>query len=149
MKRTRTVDKFLTKFDKELKSGLISLILLFMIERAQKSMYGYHLIREIREKSGGNLDFKEGTIYPILRNLEARGLLKSAWDTTEKRPRKYYAITPDGRSALTHGIGEWQSFSGLINDFIEDSVSRKNGAAAGAIAGEDETASAGEKGGRK
>ena len=118
MRRTKTVDKFLTKFDKELKSGMISLILLFMIDRAREPMYGYQIIREIKEKTDGNLEFKEGTIYPILRSLEARGLLRSAWNTTTERPRKYYQITKDGKSALSHGILEWQRFSGLVNDFI-------------------------------
>ncbi|MCK4613372.1 MAG: PadR family transcriptional regulator [Thermoplasmata archaeon] len=118
MRRTKTVDKFLTKFDKELKSGMISLILLFMIDRARDPMYGYQIIREIKEKTDGNLEFKEGTIYPILRNLEARGLLKSVWDTKGERPRKYYQITKDGKSALSHAIDDWETFSGVIKDLI-------------------------------
>jgi len=118
MKRTKTVDKFLSKFDRELKSGMISLILLFLIDRAERPMYGYQIIREIREKSGGNLNFKEGTIYPVLRSLEAQGLLRSVWDTGGERPRKYYQITEDGKSALSQGIRDWQRFSGLVNDFI-------------------------------
>ncbi len=120
MRRTKAVDKFLTKFDKELKSGMISLILLYMINNAEKSMYGYQIIKEIKEKTDGNLDFKEGTIYPILRNLEARGLLKSVWDTKGERPRKYYHITDDGKSAVAQAIMDWETFSGVIKELITE-----------------------------
>ena len=118
MRRTKAVDKFLTKFDKELKSGMISIILLYMINKAREPMYGYQIIREIKGKTGGNLDFKEGTIYPILRNLEVRGLLTSQWDTRGERPRKYYDITGDGRSALSHAIEDWETFSGVIRNLM-------------------------------
>jgi len=127
MRRTKAVDKFLTKFDKELKSGMISLILLYLIDRANESMYGYQIIKEIKERTDGNLNFKEGTIYPILRNLEARGLLKSAWDTRGERPRKYYHITEDGRSALSHAINDWETFSGVIKDLISGANEEEGG----------------------
>jgi PadR family transcriptional regulator, regulatory protein PadR len=118
MRRTKAVDKFLTKFDKELKSGMISLILLYMIDHANESMYGYQIIRVIKERTGGSLDFKEGTIYPILRNLEAQGLLQSAWDTRGERPRKYYHITADGTSALREAVRDWTTFSGIIGALL-------------------------------
>ena len=118
MRRTKAVDKFLTKFDKELKSGMISLILLYMIEQSKESMYGYQIIKEIKNRTDGSLDFKEGTIYPILRNLEAQGLLRSAWDTRGERPRKYYHITNDGKSALWEAVKDWGTFSGIIGNLI-------------------------------
>ena len=118
MRRTKAVDKFLTKFDKELKSGMISLILLYMIDHSAQPMYGYQIIKEIKERTGGGLNFKEGTIYPILRNLEAQGLLKSAWDTRGERPRKYYHITADGKSALWEAVKDWGTFSGVIGNLL-------------------------------
>ena len=118
MRRTKAVDKFLTKFDKELKSGMISLILLYMIDYAKEPMYGYQIIKEIKDRTGGDLEFKEGTIYPILRNLEAQGLLKSVWDTKGERPRKYYHITEDGKGALWGAVKDWGTFSGIIGKLI-------------------------------
>lgn len=118
MRRTKAVDKFLTKFDKELKSGMISLILLYMIDHAREAMYGYQIIKEIKDRTGGDLEFKEGTIYPILRNLEAQGLLKSLWDTKGERPRKYYHITEDGKSALWEAVKDWGTFSGVIGKLL-------------------------------
>lgn len=118
MRRTKAVDKFLTKFDKELKSGMISLILLYMIDHSREPMYGYQIIKEIKDRTGGDLDFKEGTIYPILRNLEAQGLLKSLWDTKGERPRKYYHITEDGKSALWEAVKDWGTFSGVIGKLL-------------------------------
>ena len=118
MRRTKAVDKFLTKFDKELKSGMISLILLYMIDHSREPMYGYQIIKEIKDRTGGDLEFKEGTIYPILRNLEAQGLLKSLWDTKGERPRKYYHITEDGKSALWEAVKDWGTFSGVIGKLL-------------------------------
>ncbi len=65
--------------------------------------YGYSLLRQIKEASGGSLDWSEGLLYPLLHRLERQGLVEAEWGESETgRRRKYYAITPAGLAEL-HG----------------------------------------------
>jgi PadR family transcriptional regulator PadR len=70
--------------------------------------YGYEIIRQVHTLSRDRLDWSEGMIYPALRRLEQRGLLKSRWVESEAGPRrKYYSITKRGRTALQGEKDAW------------------------------------------
>ena len=73
-------------------------------------MYGYQMIQEITERSKGTFEFKEGSLYPVLHELEKKQLIESYWEnTTLKRKRKYYHITKKGRVKFNEKLDDWQN----------------------------------------
>ena len=76
------------KLNKELIKG--STITLILNELSKEPMYGYKMIKEIEGKSNGVFIFKEGTLYPILHDLEKKKLIESYWEVENGRRRKYY-----------------------------------------------------------
>src|SRR2546421_11164016 len=83
----------------ELKKGSIQLCLLALLNKEEKN--GFQILRELRDRSNGFFDLKEGTLYPALRRLEERGFVESRWqEPTSGMPRKYYLLTALGRTAL-------------------------------------------------
>ena len=87
------------------KGGATTVILALLNERP---MYGYELIRAIRDRSEGILDFSEGTVYPILYGLRDRGLVRSeAQESEEGRTRRVYHLTPEGKAALETYLRDW------------------------------------------
>ncbi|HLE96924.1 MAG TPA: PadR family transcriptional regulator [Candidatus Thermoplasmatota archaeon] len=114
MGRTEEIDQFLGKLDRELKAGVVSLVLLLVVDRAGPE-YGYRLLRHVQEASGGRLVFKEGTAYPLLAGLERQGLLTSYWgDGAGGPPRKYYETTALGRAALERALAEWAELTASV-----------------------------------
>ena len=80
----------LRKFKKELSSGIVSLALLALMAHADKPLYGYQIAKEL-EGFGDGLPVKQGTLYPVLRSLEAGGLLTSEVEpSVSGPPRRYY-----------------------------------------------------------
>ena len=70
--------------------------------------YGYELIKKIKERSGGKLEFAEGTIYPVLKKLEEKKLISSKWKLGETdKQRKYYRITSAGKKQLQTEKKNW------------------------------------------
>src|SRR5216117_1911998 len=65
----------------ELKKGSIQLCLLALLAKEEK--YGFQILRELRDRSNGFFDLKEGTLYPALRRLEERGFVESRWQEPE------------------------------------------------------------------
>jgi len=88
----------------EFTHGLSQLAVLTLLVDAQ---HGYNLMRVL--KSHG-IRIESGTLYPMLRRLEAKGLLKSAWDTAGPRPRKVYVTTDQGRTVLEQLVPLWRGF---------------------------------------
>ena len=85
--------------DTELLKGTLSLLILSLLSR--KSMYGYEIVKTVRECTGGVLQWKEGSLYPCLHKLEREGFLYEEWHGEPgTRRRKYYHLTHSGRAAL-------------------------------------------------
>ena len=84
------------KYERQLKKGIFEILVLSLL--AENDKYGYQLISEMEEKSGGMFKVKEGTLYPILYRLEDAGLVVSKWSEPKEREmvRKYYSITMAG-----------------------------------------------------
>lgn len=100
--------------NKELLKGTTSTLVLQLV--ARKKMYGYEIIKDLEILSGGLFEFKEGTLYPILHNLEGMGLVKSEWVGDEgTRQRKYYLITKKGRMQLKEKKEAWIEFSQTVD----------------------------------
>src|SRR5262245_64141844 len=77
---------------------------------ADGQSYGYAILRRISELSGGELDWTEGLLYPLLHRLERLGYVESSWQSvTGERRRKYYRITDNGRAELAEQRRQWDT----------------------------------------
>lgn len=104
------------KINKELLKGSTSMLVLNLLEK--ENLYGYEMIKRLKEKSENVFELKEGTLYPILHNLESNDLISSYWDESTAKKRKYYSITEKGKKQLKDKKEEWQVFSTGINKVI-------------------------------
>jgi len=100
-------------FSKEL-IGASSIPLILSILSNGES-YGYEIIKTIKELSGAKIEFKEGTMYPVLHKLEKKGLIESFWKPSETgRKRKYYKITEKGKKGLQLEKENWKTINTII-----------------------------------
>ena len=102
--------------DRELLKGSTNLLVLSVLKN--ENMYGYQMIKKIKEESENVFEFQEGTLYPILHKLEEKGLISSYWDESSGKKRKYYAITDEGKKHLESKKEEWKLFSTKVNKVI-------------------------------
>jgi transcriptional regulator len=82
--------------------------------------HGYRIAQQIKERSKGVLDFKEGTLYPALHKLENDGLVESFDGVENGRPRRYYRITRTGRATLIKDRDEWRTLSRAVTRLLEE-----------------------------
>ncbi len=105
----------------ELKRGSIQLCLLALLAKDEK--YGFQILHELRERSDGFFDLKEGTLYPALRRLEERGFVESHWKEPGPgeggMPRRYYRLTARGRTALSEAVGVWRRMTSGAERLLE------------------------------
>ena len=110
------IEGLVRKFQKELNSGLIALVLLSVLERAQEDLYGYQIAKRLQGMSDGGSPMKQGALYPVLRTLSAHGLLASrVVPSYAGPPRRYYRITDAGRETLARWLSVWTS----TRDFVD------------------------------
>lgn len=105
----------------EVVSGLIlelrrGTLILLVLNQLQNPMYGYNLVKELQDHG---IPMEANTLYPLMRRLESQGLLKSEWETSESKPRKYYSITEDGRCVLLRAKENWRTFSENVNKLLD------------------------------
>src|SRR5579872_6287792 len=81
--------------------------------------HGYRIAQQIKERSKGVLDFKEGTLYPALHKLENDGLVESCEEVENGRARRYYRITKSGRAVLVKDRAEWRELSRAVSMILE------------------------------
>ncbi len=84
--------------------------------------HGYRIAQDIKKTSKGVLDFKEGTLYPALHGLEAKGLITSSTRMENGRERRYYKLTEKGTKALAKERQEWRQLSGAINLMLKEAT---------------------------
>jgi DNA-binding PadR family transcriptional regulator len=113
MNTTNSSDVY-EKLVQELRRGVLVLATLSQLGEAK---YGYSLINELAEQ-GLNID--QGTLYPLLRRLEADGLLHSQWNTEGSRPRRYYVISPAGTGLLQALSNEWRGLAAVLNKLLSN-----------------------------
>ncbi len=108
------------KFEKDIITGLISLILLAIIKKSNGPMYGYQIAKSMEEVNETGIDLKQGTIYPVLRTMEKKGLLSSEIKASESGPpRKYYLITSAGKEKLKVWTKAWERTSLLVENVMK------------------------------
>ncbi len=114
------------KFQKELNSGTASLVVLGLMDRLAEPQYGYQIAKLLEELAGGRLPMKQGALYPVLRSMEANGLLESeVVPSTSAPPRRYYTVTAAGNSML----GRWVAIWGDTREFIDRALTGATGPA--------------------
>jgi PadR family transcriptional regulator len=96
--------------------GHLQLLLLACL--SEGPAHGYVIMERLRERSGGEFDLPEGTIYPLLRRLEGRSLLASRWETASGRQRRVYRLTPRGRKEIAQGKREWHGFVAAVDGVL-------------------------------
>lgn len=105
---------FMVELNKEfMASSLTPLILLIL--RRQES-YGYQIIQELKEKTGGELKIAEGTLYPVLKKMESKDWIEGAWKKSDSgRERRYYILTNKGEQELEAQCSQLNFINDLIN----------------------------------
>jgi PadR family transcriptional regulator len=104
-------------FSRELKKGSTELLILALIEARPR--HGYELGKLIETRSGGRLQFRIGSLYPILCRLETQGLIAGRWvEKPGERRRRYYRLTAQGRATLSHQRSAWKEFTGAVNQIL-------------------------------
>lgn len=88
------------RIEKELMRGAGPTAVLQLLSSGEK--YGYELVEALAKKSNGVLAMGQSTLYPLLYNLEAKGLIASRVENSGPRPRRYYRLTDKGRKRLVH-----------------------------------------------
>ena len=101
----------------EMLKGNTETIILSLLQL--EPMYGYQLVQEIKLRSSGYFDMKEGTLYPALHRMEREGLIEGRWQNiSDGMRRRYCFITLRGRFVLSDRQAEWQRFSQAMNSVI-------------------------------
>ena len=96
-------------FSPTLKKGSMELLLLSLLN--DRPCHGYEIGRQIEEKSGGRLQFRVSSLYPVLCRMENRGWIKGYWvEKPGERRRRFYELTPKGKKALGDQREIWEEF---------------------------------------
>jgi PadR family transcriptional regulator, regulatory protein PadR len=97
--------------------GHIDTILLKLLQ--EQEMYGYQIYKAILERSSGEYELKEPTMYSSLRRLESQGCITSRWgEETQGGRRRYYTITQAGRELYVKNRAEWEFARRIIDNLI-------------------------------
>lgn len=98
---------------KDLMAASTRPLILTILKRGES--YGYQIIRDVKEMSGGTLEWSDGMLYPVLHKLEKDGCIKSRWDVSDEgRRRKYYSITETGKEELADAKSQWLSVHNVL-----------------------------------
>ena len=102
----------------ELKKGSAELLILSLVE--VRARHGYELSQLIEQRSDGSVRFNVASLYPMLYRLEKRGWIKGRWvEKAGQRRRRYYRITPTGRSKLIEQRAGWERFVAAVNRIVD------------------------------
>ncbi len=108
MEQNQVIDNII----QELHRGVV---VLAVLSQLQEEQYGYSVMKLLAEHG---LDVDQGTLYPLLRRLESQGLLESRWRIEEARPRRYYAISEQGRQMLPALKEEWSKIVRTVEPML-------------------------------
>lgn len=101
----------------ELMRGVTESIILKLL--SAKTMYGYEIIKSVNERTNGEFQWKEGSLYPCLHRMEEAGLITSNWNLDSEKPRKYYKLTKKGLRATEEKIAEIKNFCHSLSLLLE------------------------------
>jgi PadR family transcriptional regulator PadR len=114
-----TADALSRKFQRELSAGLTSLVLLSVLAEADTDLYGYEIARRLSSDDAPAAPFKQGALYPVLRNMSGAGLLTSrVVPSYSGPPRRYYRITLLGHEVLAAWRETWLSTRAFVDTIV-------------------------------
>ena len=103
------------RIDKDLVAASATPLVLAIL--AEDESYGYALLKRVRELSGGELEWTDGMLYPLLQRLGRLGYVTTEWRTSpEGRRRNYCSITDEGRAALAEQRRQWVAVTRALGD---------------------------------
>jgi DNA-binding PadR family transcriptional regulator len=107
--------RFRVHIDKDLVAASATPLVLAIL--AEGESYGYAILKRVRELSGGEIEWTDGMLYPLLHRLDRLGYVTTEWRTPPGgRRRRYYAITDEGRSALAEQRRQWTTVARALGD---------------------------------
>jgi len=98
----------------ELRRGCLIVAVLAQLKTER---YGYTLRKALADDG---LEIDEGTLYPLLRRLETQGLLASEWREEDKRNKRFYKLSPEGRKILKQLLEEWRSINASLERILHE-----------------------------
>lgn len=101
----------------KLYKGSLDTIILKLLEDEGK-MYGYQISQDIKTLSKGDFNITEGALYPALHRLEENGILTAEMQRTNNRLRKYYKLTPKGKSQKAHNLEAMKTVIQTLNTIL-------------------------------
>lgn len=102
---------------KEMKKGSTELLILSLV--SGRARHGYEIGKLIELRSGGKLQFRIASLYPILCRLEERGLIAGRWvEKAGERRRRFYTITPKGKESLREQRAMWKQFISALTQIV-------------------------------
>jgi PadR family transcriptional regulator len=105
----------MNKWESQLRKGCLELAVLGCLWPGK--LYGLEILRRLEKDS--DLVLSAGTVYPLLARLKAEGLLESEWVEAEAgHPRKYYQLTPEGRTRAVEMARMWTRFSAALGELL-------------------------------
>lgn len=86
---------------------------------ARQPSHGYAILKEIRERTGGSIEVREGKLYPLLHAMEKQSLISSEWQPESNGPpRKVYRIESKGARELEAKAKKWDEFAKHITAIL-------------------------------
>jgi PadR family transcriptional regulator PadR len=99
----------------QLRRGVLEFCVLALLRDGER--YAFDLVRTLGESDG--MVTSEGTLYPLLTRMRKEGLVETTWrESPSGPPRRYYQLTPVGRSTLDAFAGEWARFRDTVDTFL-------------------------------
>ena len=88
-----------------------------VLNQLQENQYGYSLLQRLEQNK---INIEAGTLYPLMRRLESQGILKSEWDVSDSRPRKYYILSDLGKEILVELENEWYKLALEMDELFKE-----------------------------
>lgn len=92
-------------------------LILAVLGQLKTEHYGYTLRRALAD---AGVEIDEGALYPMLRRLEAQGLLASEWREEERRKKRFYRLSEEGREVLDRLVEEWTRLNAAVDAILRD-----------------------------
>lgn len=108
------MDLNINQFEAEMNRGFLQVLALAALEN---KMYGYMMIKTFAKME---YSVEENTLYPLLRRLEKYGLIKSEWDVSGGRPKKFYIITETGKTTRQALLNKWDTQTRIITSLTKE-----------------------------
>jgi PadR family transcriptional regulator PadR len=90
-------------------------LIIAVLAQLREEHYGYALRKALADHG---MEIEESTLYPLLRRLESQGLLESEWREEDKRNKRFYRLSKDGKDILKQLLEEWQSMNSSLKRIV-------------------------------